>query len=382
MRVLVIPHAQTLDSRGYFLAKHLAKIGDEVHFITWDPYPRDLMTIKENIISSLKYFTYLKDNVTVHKIRRMPFFAPPINANMFKHFVKYITKLYGLDIIISQSFINELEPPKDLPLIYDLVDHHEAYRDLYAGNIEKFGLNYILNLKKTVRNQVNHAKAVVAVSDILVDYASNINSKVKIYKISNGVDSSFLTHKLKTENYFGEYSMAYVSKFTFWSNLPKLLQAIKILSDNYPKIKLLLIGDGKPIQEAKSIVRKLGISTNVIFCGNVPRSNVPQLVLMCKIALIPVIKDLRSDSSSPITIMEYTALGKIIVSTDLEEVKSLKFPNIVFYNQSKDSNDLARAIMEALKKDILQTEIRELALKYSWDNIANEFHNIMIKIKT
>lgn len=82
MKLLIIPHSPLLACRGYFLAKHLAELGDEVHFLIWDPYPRDISSIKKNLSSSLKYVAYVKDGVMIHKVRRLPFFFPPINGHI------------------------------------------------------------------------------------------------------------------------------------------------------------------------------------------------------------------------------------------------------------------------------------------------------------
>jgi 1,2-diacylglycerol 3-alpha-glucosyltransferase len=379
-KVLIIPHSPTFDSRGFFLAKHLAELGDEVHFFIWDQYPRDIKSIWQNIKSSFNYETYNKDHIIIHKIRRLPFFFPPINSHIFKNVISRIIKQQGLDIIISESFFNEVEPSYNIPIIYDFVDNHEAYLNIYAKGLEKFGLNHVLNLKKTVKNQINHAKAVIVVSDILVKYTKHINPKVDVYKIPNGVDSLFINSQLKTDLSFGDYSIVYLSTFTRWSNFPKVIRVINILKNKYPNIKLVVVGDGPSIPEAKTLVKQLKLSENVMFLGHINRNNVPEIVINCKISLSPLMKDLRSDSSFPITIMECTALGKVIVSSNLDEVVSLNFPNIVIYDESKGIEELVSKITEAFNMKINPLNIRSLTYKYSWESIAGEIHDLIEKI--
>ena len=378
MKLLIIPHSPAFDSRGYFLAKHLAELGDEVHFLIWDPYPRDISSVKKNLSSSLKYVAYIKDGIMVHKIRRLPFFFPPINHYMFRKLISQIFKRQGLDVVISESFFNELEPRFNLPLVYDLVDHHEAYLDTYAGSVERFGLKYILNLKKSVHDQIRHAVAVTAVSDILVDYARNINPTVGVYKVPNGVDSLFLKASLeRSKARFGKHSMVYVSYFGKWANLPKLIQATKLLERSYADIKLVLVGDGPSILDAKKRVARMGLSGHVNFLGHVDREELMNIVSECEIALSPCKKDLVRDSAFPIKIIEYTALGKKIVSSNLEEVKLLRFPNIVLYDESKGVEELVNAIITAFNADMSERKIRKLGYKYTWKGIAKEFHNIL-----
>ncbi len=385
MKILIIPQTQkyVFIARGYYLAKHLAELGDEVHFVIWDSYPTNISNIKKNLSSSLKYMEYIKDGVTIHKIRRLPFFFPSLNAYMFRKLVSQISRREGLDAIISASCINEVEPPFDLPLVYDLWDHNEAWMDIYAGSVARFGLKYILNLKKSVHNQIKHAKAVIAVSDILVDYAKKINPDIPVYKIPNGVDSLFLEANLEKREYdFGRHSMVFVNSFERYSNLPKLLQAINILRNRYSDIRLVLVGDGTPIPPAKKIAQSLGLSEYVIFLGHVPRDKIPDIVNGCEIALSPLMKDLRSDSSSPLKIMEYTALGKKIVSSNLEEVTLLGFPNIILYDESKGVEELVNGIITAFNENIDQHETRKIAYNYTWKGIAQQFQSIIQNLVT
>ncbi len=379
MRILVIPPVPTFDygARSYLLSKHLTELGDEVHLVMWDPYPTDFSNIKKNITSSLKYVTYVKDGVVVHKIRRLPFFFPPINGYLFRRFVSRLSVGEGLEIIIASSFFNEVQPPFDLPSIYDLVDNYEAHVDLHAGRIERLALKYILRLRKSVHTQIRRAAAVTTVSDILMDYVRRIAPEVGVHKIINGVDSLFLDAPFeRPESAFGRYSMAYVSYFGKYANLPKLIEATGLLKKAHPEVKLVLVGRGPTIREAKKLVGRLGLSEQVIFVGQVEREKVMEIVNGCRITLSPCKKNLVRDSALPMKIMEYTALGKMVVSSDLEEVKSISLPNVVVFDEGKGIEELADAIETAFNTEVDQDETRRLASKYTWTSIAQRFHCI------
>jgi glycosyltransferase involved in cell wall biosynthesis len=383
MKVLIIAAFPGLAfmPRGYQLAKHLTELGDQVHYITWDPYTTNIRDIKKSLSSSLRYKAYIKDGVIVHKTRRLPFPFPPINGCMFKKFVSQISKREGLEAIISASFFNEFEPPFDLPLVYDLWDHFESFSNMYDGRVRRFGFRYIVNMKKCIRAQIKHAAAVTAVSDILVDYAKKINPNIPAYKILNGVGSLFLEASLeKSKNKLGKDSMVYVANFTEWANLPKLIQATRLVKTNYPDIKLVLVGDGPAVPGAKELVRNLGLSEHVHFVGHVEHEEVVSIISSCEIALCPFQKNLHTDAAFPIKIMEYTALGKKIVSSNLEEVKLLDFPNIVVYDESKGVEELANAIVKAFTADIDPSETRKYAYKYTWTVIAKQFQSVLREV--
>ena len=80
------------------------------------------------------------------------------------------------------SFINEIEPPLDLPLIYDMNDDHYEFSKIYGSLLYKLSYQ-LLQVKQTINNQIKNAKSVTAVSDILVRKAKMYNKNV--YKISH-----------------------------------------------------------------------------------------------------------------------------------------------------------------------------------------------------
>lgn len=385
MKILIIrdwPSAEFIH-RGYWLAQNLVELGDEVHYLVWDPYPypKDISGIRKNLLSSFKYIAYIKDGIMIHTIRRLPFPFPPINRYMSKKLISQISARVGLDVIISGCFNNEVEPPFDLPLIYDLWDHNEAYLAEWESNIlRRFALKYILNIRKSVHTQIKHAAVVTAVSNILVDYARKINPDIPVHKIPNGVDSLFLEAPLEArERRFGKHSMVYVSLFSQWTNLPKLIEATWLVKRGYPDIRLVLVGEGRGriISDAKQLVASLGLSEDVEFLGRLEREEIPSILNSCEIALCPFQKSLHTDAGFPVKIMEYTALGKKIVSSNLEEVKLLDFPNIVVYDESKGVEELANAIVKAFTADIDPSETRKLAYKYTWKGIAGQFQSVL-----
>lgn len=380
MNILLIPHAATYDCRGYYLAQYLAQIpGNEVHFMVWDPYPIDLPRLWKNLRSSLKYATFTRNNLTVHKIRRLPFFFPLGNAPLFRAQVRQIFKKHKLDVIISESTFNEVEPPAELPMIYDLVDHHEAYIDLYAGAIERFAIKHILKVKKAVHAQIRRSMIAIAVSDVLVDYVKDVNPDVAVYKIPNGVDSMLLESQLGQSRYnFGRHSLVYISYFGRWANLPKVLDVVRILKADYPDIKLVVVGRGPQIPLARRLSQKWGLAKEVLFTGYVPHDELPEIINGCEVGLSPQPRDRFRDASFPMKLVEYTALGRKVVSSDMREAQLLGWPNIFLYPGANGVDELVKAIKRAFEAELDAFEIRKLAHQYSWRVAAERLHRILV----
>jgi len=375
MKLMIIhPLPSRKNARADQIAKYLYKLGHEVHLILWNvPYPTSLFF--KNLFSSWKYKKYIQEGVIIHKIRRLPFFFPAINKPWFQNQIKNIFHENNIDLILSESYIKETCPPFDLPFVYDLMDEHEAYAEIYGSFLYKKAFK-ILQVHKTVENQIKKAKAVIVVSNLLKKYAKNYNKKV--YKIPNGVESWVLKNKFKKKKYnFGNHSLVYVSGFDYWSQLPQLIHVIAEVKKDIPEIKLILVGDGYQIPEGKKIVKALKLEKNVIFFGQVDdRKKLFEIINSCNVCLNLSEKNKRQDSASPVKVFEYSALGKPIISTKLKEVENLNFSNIIFYEEGNNKY-LIDAIKKSFKKKVNKNKIKKFVSRYTWENISKRFEKII-----
>ena len=147
---MFIPSLPTLFGRRYQLSKYLA-VKNEVHLISWNmPYPVTFKNLLSNLKDSWRYRRFVKDNIIIHKIRRLPFFFPLINRWFFQKQIRRIFNNKSIDIIISESFFNETEPPQDLPIISDLNDYHKAYAEIYGSKFYKLAYKF-LKVEETIK---------------------------------------------------------------------------------------------------------------------------------------------------------------------------------------------------------------------------------------
>lgn len=374
MKYLIIPHLPKFSTRGFEISKSIKGS----HFVVWSmPFPFTLDNLLDNLLNSLRTKEFKKDGVVVHKISRLPFFFPPINKLLFKIQIKRIFNENKLDIIISESYFNETEPPLELPLVYDLVDDHEAFIDIYGSKIYKFGCK-ILQVSKTINRQIKNSKLVTTVSNVLVN---DLEKKgVVANKIPNGVSKKFLDYK-KENSSFKKNSLVYVSNFDSFSNLIVLIKAVNVLFRKYPDISLKLVGDGIELANAKKLVKRLNLSAVVEFSGWLESSKIPKILDISEICLIPFKKDKLTNSAFPIKIIEYLACGNKIVASDLDEVVNIKSPNIYINKESSDYKALSRTIAFALDNKFSKNINRSIAHRYSWEIIGKTLNKAIEHVK-
>lgn len=370
MKIIFIPHLPTLYGRRYNLAKNLAKEGHEVHFIVWDmPYPLTLNKVITHIINSLRAKTYKEDRgFIIHQVRRLPFFWPVINGLIFKRQVRKIYNNGHAQVIMSQAFTNETEPPLEFPLVYDINDDHQAFADIYGSSLYRFGYK-LLGVKSVIARQSKRALLVTTVSERLTKFAKQYNDNV--IKIPNGVESEALRFYQKNTANPKQHSILYISTFGKWSRLSEVIGSVQRLKETYPDIHLNLVGEGTELAKAKAQVANLGLKNYVTFYGKISnRKKIFQLISNAEICLNISEKNAFRDAASPIKVFEYSAFGKIVISSNVSEVVSLNFPNVVILSDAKPSN-LRKTIEATLNQDVGRNlATKALDRSYTWEALT------------
>ena len=372
MKIMIIPHLPNA-LRAKPIARTFAEQGHEVHLITWSmPYPLNWATIADNFRNSWRRSDTSDQGVLVHKVRRLPLICPPINRWWFKRQISSLFDRYELDLVFSETYFSETEPPLDLPLYYDMSDEYEAFAEIYGSRFYKLAFR-LLSVHSTIRNQIVRSNAVFCVSDDLMVYAKNDRTD-GVYKFPNGVedwafDLPYLTGK--------KYSLVYVTTYGKWSKVLPLIKVVTDLRSDIADITLTLIGDGPEVPEAKRYVEANNLSGFVTFKGNVTdRQELFTHINQHEVCLNISEKNRFRDAASPMKVFEYSALAKKIVSSELKEVKALDFANVFFFDNDKWETSLKEAIQVAFISEIDPKAVRDEAARYSWPVLLNRAEEI------
>lgn len=384
MKILIVQHSTNIAGRIYCIANSLVDQGHEVHFVLWDlPYNIKIKTILKQILTSFSSSQYTYGKFKVYKFRRLPYFWPYINGFFFSYQVKKLYKSLGADIIISETFTNETKMPKSLPYIYDLADDYAGPADIYGGPFYRFAFK-LLGIRKVMEAQCKEALAVTVVSESLYRYAKQFNPKV--YKVHNGVDGEIVSRinslKAKPKN---KYSMIYVTGFGPWSRPIETMQAVIKLRKKYPRLQLTLIGRGTESKRIKAFISEKKVESFIHYLGYVSdRNELFTLINESSIGLSISQKNSWRDAAQPIKVLEYSALGKKVVSTDLDEVKALNFPNVFMFTD-KGKSTVESAMIKALeytpKKDEYKSTSEFVLSNYSWDKSARQLAELAKSLK-
>ena len=188
----------------------------------------------------------------------------------------------------------------------------------------KQALGHVIEVLELVAFE--HTCSIVAVSEELRQSLVALGlSPKKITVVPNGVDEMFLakdqTAAGPARN--GRVTIGFVGSLKKWHAIDFLADCFRRLSQD-PAYHLLVVGDGP----MKKTMRKLAeeLPGRVTLTGAVKHEDVPRYIAEMDVALAPYPK-LETFYFSPLKILEYMAMGKAVVATDIGQVKDMIQPD-------------------------------------------------------
>lgn len=230
-------------------------------------------------------------------------------------------------------------------------------------NLNNFFIRW---LEKFILTQIHYSAQITVSRDFLK--IKNINKKV-IY-IPNGVDTRrFDKIQIKKAKY---QTLIFVGRLHPQKNLDTLIQAVAILTKDFPDIQLLIVGDGQQKALLKKLIQTLYLQNHVKLLGQKTGLNLIKLYKSSHIFILPSIYE-----GQPLTLLEaWSAKLPVIVSNtgDCQYlVKDGK--NGYLINNILDSIQIAKVIKKALidkNTNKMGQNGYNLVKKYSWEKSAQE----------
>lgn len=353
----------------------------------------------------IPYLKYFKDNgYIVHVIGKSN------NKSNIPYVDKIIDMPFEKNMFSIKNFIISFKISKIIKSEnYDIVSIHTALAAFFAR------LGIMLSLKKPtlVINTVHGylfdrnsslikriimilaEKLTKCVTDTIIvmnsqDY--DIAKKYKLYKNSiylvdgmgvnlskfpkASLDEKILLRK-KYSFSVNDFLLVYVAEFSKRKNQKFLIDSLKnLLNDGYNNIKLVLLGDGKLLNELMNYSKELNISNNVVFVGYSKETcSYYQLSDIC-------VSSSRIEGL-PFNIMEAMSVGLPIVASNVKGHEDLIVPNKNgFLFEYDNTNEFCKCIKLIYSNKDLQKYMSmnsmHLSRKYSIDIVSDKIINIIL----
>jgi len=300
-------------------------------------------------------------------------------------FDKYYLAFFG------NRFAQKLHKEKNYNLIWAMMASYNGFAALFFKKKNKKipflltlqegdKLKYILKrarpLKKQFVNIFKQADYIQAISCYLANWAKNMKAKCPIEVVPNGVDIANFSAKFPNKR-DKNLIMAGCSRLEKKNAVDAVIKSLQYL----PKVKLLVMGDGKDRIKLEKLATKIKVKDRVTFFGEYNNDQLPKHLSFVSAFVRPSLSE-----GQGIAFLEAMAAGVPIIGTPVGGIVDLlKDRETGLFCKVNDPQDIAKKIKEILNnnnlRDCLISNSRELIKReYDWDKISQQMENIFNKL--
>lgn len=275
----------------------------------------------------------------------------------------------------SAFYSNSKKKPLVVTYHNDIIG--QGLASLVARIYNSVGLNYVL---KTA------AKIIITQPGYLQSSSHLAKYQDKIEVIPNGVDVEKFQPIQASDNEDKStiFFLSVLDEFHKYKGLDYLLEALKIVKNNVPDVKLIVGGKGVLLDHYQEMAASLGLKDNVEFAGFIPDEEIADYYSQASVFVLPSISSLQEGFG--IVALEALACQTPVVTTDIvgvaHDLKQIKGGIVI---PPRDTHKLADAITQILSDAQMQKEMgqrgRKLVQeKYTWKVVASSMEKVYKEI--
>lgn len=184
-----------------------------------------------------------------------------------------------------------------------------------------------------------------------------------------------------------KFIVFYHGIFTPSRGLAETIKALKILTTKYPNITVFLLGTGPMVATLNELIKREGLQNNVTIAGPVDQVEVPKFISMCDVGIVPLPDHPYWRFQSPLKLLEYLAMEKVVVLTDITAHRSvIGDAKCGVYLASIDPEEIAAAIEYTYLNRASLVEWGKVGRaivenKFTWGRVASDLEDYLLKIK-
>ena len=282
-----------------------------------------------------------------------------------KYIHLYSTNMYEDDEIRIERALKNGDK-----ILYEYID--EISEKISGQKIPKFVLNRHERLLRDEENVIVIATATKLYNDVAKYRKKNFKLVTNgvVYEHFNNI-KKIVPKEMKVVVNEKKPIIGYYGALASWFDYKLVKEVAKLRKD----WNIVLIGWDYDGSLGKSGLRNI---ENIHIIPSVPYEILPTYAQWFDICTIPFVINEITESTSPVKLFEYMALGKPIVTTAMPECKKYKSVIIAENNAIKFVESIEEGIKDKENKEYLKV-LKEEALENTWEGKAKEISLILLK---
>lgn len=257
-----------------------------------------------------------------------------------------------------------------IPFVYTfhtLFDQYLHYVPLLPGPLAKKIMSAHL------RNFCNSSDAVVAPSNYVKEYLVREGIRTRVEVVPTGVDlealKGFAGKGIRERYGIGpnDIVLLYVGRLSKEKNLPFLLDSLKLIIRETPAVRLLIAAGGPKEEELRRLAVSLGMSSHLIFAGQVKQPEVFNYFAASDIFVFA-----STTETQGLVIAEAASSGLPVVAVDAGGVSDAVIEGKTGYLVPHDVFAFSKKVSGLIKNEELRKKMSQEAARHARENFSAE----------
>lgn len=326
----------------------------------------------------------------VYKLSALAYTIPLYHWMIGRRIRRFIDRvqpeaLHIHDMVLGAAAIRQANK-KGIPAILDLHENRPVIMNDYV-HLKKWPGKLLIRPHKWSQVQTKLAQAadhvIVVTEEARKQLAQDANvPEDKIVVVPNTIhDELYLSYPLDQEivkRLEKGYNLLYMGDTALRRGTDNAIQAVSLLKDSIPEIRLILVGSNTEDSRLKAMVSQLGLEPYVFFEGWKNVRLFPSYGHVAAICISPLKRNLHHDTTYANKIFQYMASGKpLIVSDCPAQARVIHETGAGLVYMAGNPADMAQKILELYQNPDLATQMGErgrnaVHTTWNWDQTSRE----------
>ena len=268
-----------------------------------------------------------------------------------------------------------------------ILDVHDTTPEVYATKFDvSLGHPLIVLLRWQERLSAAFATQVITSNALQEEVLCSHGLDARKIEVILNVGNERLFKPVSTRPMTDELLLVYHGTIAERLGLDVILQAIHIASQDCPKLKFLLIGDGDFLPTVKTLVSSWGLTDRVQMLGFVPVEELATYLAAADVGVVGTksLNEAKHNYCLPVKMLEYAAMEIPTIAPDLQVIRRYFDDDSAIFYTADDPVDMARRLRDVYVHremlPVVRQHLQSFNRSYNWSTMERIYLDIVARL--
>lgn len=267
-----------------------------------------------------------------------------------------------------------------------ILDIHDIVPEFYASKFKVGEHSVVFRLLMMIeRLSIAYSNHVIIANHLW--YQKLVRRSVRADKctaIINYPDPFIFSKRPASARTSSEFVLCYPGTLSWHQGLDLAIEAVDLLRDRAPQLRLLLIGDGPERENLKRMIAEKRLEERIALTGFIPLEKVADTMAGVDVGAVPKRADTFGNEAFSTKIMEFMAMGVPVIAARTRIDEYYFNDHLVEFFESGNAADLAEKITYLIdhpeRRDLLRQNSLSFIADNSWDVRKHEYLDLVDRL--